>query len=54
MNGLDVSFIRSTIPVTVLFASIGFIFFGLMDMLAGKLFRQFIADPWLATFFRRS
>ncbi|ODM80809.1 hypothetical protein A6452_23735 [Bradyrhizobium elkanii] len=44
------SFLRSTVPVTVLFASIGFLCFGLIDMLGGKLFRQFVADPRPATF----
>ncbi|OKO67354.1 hypothetical protein [Bradyrhizobium sp. NAS96.2] len=45
-----VSFIRSTVPVTVLFASIGFLCFGVIDMLGGRLFRQFVADPRPATF----
>ncbi|MBR0893480.1 hypothetical protein JQ616_00855 [Bradyrhizobium tropiciagri] len=44
------SFVRSTIPVAVLLASIGFLCFGLIDLLAGKLFGQFVADPRSATF----
>ena len=42
------SFTRSTIPVTLLFASIGFVFFGLMDAAGGKLFTQFVDAPGLA------
>ncbi|MHC2249247.1 hypothetical protein ACVJH7_008554 [Bradyrhizobium elkanii] len=44
------SFIRSTIPVTFLFASIGFVCFGLLDTVGGKLFRQFIVAQWTAIF----
>ncbi|MBO4221386.1 hypothetical protein [Bradyrhizobium neotropicale] len=44
------SFIRSTIPVTLLFASNGFVCFGLLDTVGGKLFKQFVADPRLAIF----
>jgi hypothetical protein len=41
-------FIRSTIPVTVLSAFIGGVVFGLMDILARKLFSKFIADREIA------
>ena len=45
------SFIRATVPVPVLFGSIGFLCFGLIDMFGGKLFKQFVADPRPAIFF---
>jgi hypothetical protein len=46
--GSAVRFIRSTIPVPILFAVIGVVVFGLSDALTGRLLRQFISGAGLA------
>lgn len=43
-----VRFIRSTIPVPILFAIIGVVVFGLNDALTGRLLSQFISSAGLA------
>ena len=48
MGGSAVRFIRSTIPVPILLAIIGFVVFGLSDALSGRLLSQFISDARLA------
>lgn len=50
VHGLDsaVRFIRSTIPVPILFAIIGVVVFGLSDALIGRLLSQFISGAGLA------
>jgi prepilin signal peptidase PulO-like enzyme (type II secretory pathway) len=37
-------FIRSTIPVPIIFAVIGVVVFGLTDLLTGKLLGRFVVD----------
>jgi hypothetical protein len=43
-----VRFVRSTIPVPILFAIIGVVVFGLSDALTGRLLSQFISRAGLA------
>lgn len=44
------TFIRAKVPVSILLATIGFVVFGLLDLLTERLFSQFISGSLLPTF----